>query len=99
MPFACSRCAACCRRAGYVPELVELGLAEPGGACRMLEADGSCSVYAVRPRICRVDEMRPDDKGVEEWYRENYAACNAMQEDDGMGEEWRVGDEKHKSGF
>ncbi len=79
--FSCNRCGACCRLAGTLPQLA--AYAGPDGVCRFLieQADGAhaCAIYDERPRICRVDEMRPEVIHHGWWNRANERACSKLR--------------------
>ena len=75
MSFPCRGCGACCRRIGMMPPsiLEANGLtADERGHCVHLDGD-SCTMYALRPEICRV-------KGS---YKLNAAMCNAWMSAEG----------------
>ncbi len=56
MKFPCTRCGACCMDISMVPEMEEFAL--PSGRCRYLGNDNrTCSIYHVRPVLCRVDDL------------------------------------------
>lgn len=76
MGFACSKCGACCQRAGAVPEM--RNYAREDGSCMYLTSDNECSIYAHRPDICRVDKMRPAGMRTERWYALNHKACEQL---------------------
>lgn len=89
--FPCIQCGACCRIAHSVPKLKEAGYSLPGTeACRYLlspketETDKSpkpqwaCSIYPVRPPICRVSFIQPPNVSKIRWHRENLHACRAI---------------------
>lgn len=61
------------------------------GACEKLGVDGRCTVYAIRPLVCRVDMMAMARRMPtrESWER-NAAACNAMQAELGLPAKYRV---------
>lgn len=75
MSFPCTGCGACCRSITGIPELA-----------KWLQADGSCmhlvgvrcAIYENRPKVCRVDEMRPEVINQAEWYRRNEDACERL---------------------
>ncbi len=66
--FPCTKCGACCKVAGYIPDFPEPLL--PGTkTCVHLAADNSCVIYRARPDVCRI-------KGS---WRANAEACNTLQ--------------------
>jgi len=53
----------------------------PDGACEQLGDDGRCTVYLVRPLVCRVDAMgRARGWSREETWAITAAACDALQD-------------------
>ncbi len=90
--FPCTDCGACCRKAvslGYMPT-------RDGVHClHQVVDDGgrsSCSIYDIRPPLCRVDDgILPRDTDLQTWHQRNAVECDKMQEAEGLGEEWRVG--------
>ena len=78
--FPCSKCGACCRRAGNVPESLGGGVIEPdeNGVCKHLLPDNSCAVYETRPRICRVDLLKPASMRTKDWHAINLRACDEL---------------------
>jgi uncharacterized protein len=54
--FPCSGCGSCCMDVKHIPELAQY--AGPKGRCTMLGPDDkTCTIYADRPLVCRVDDM------------------------------------------
>ena len=83
--FQCSKCGACCRRAG------KLGLMpkREDGACIHLADDNTCKIYETRPEFCRVDKMAESNgkwlgMTQEQYYRMNNQLCNQWIKEDGM---------------
>jgi Fe-S-cluster containining protein len=77
--FPCTGCGACCKTAGFVPEMKEYAL--ENGVCKFLKSDNSCEIYENRPKICNIEEMRklynaPKD----EYYKLTADICNKLQE-------------------
>lgn len=75
--FECSRCGACCKLIGTLPEMRNYDRGD--GACVHLTADNECAIYNERPRICRVDAMQPPVMTADEWHKRNTAACGRLQ--------------------
>lgn len=74
MTFPCTKCGACCRLVGTLdPELDRGDL-----VCKYLGDDNLCTVYETRPRICRVDELRPAETTTDTWYRLNLDVCDEL---------------------
>lgn len=104
MSFPCTACGACCRRVGAVLEArhpVNGALAEavaqfpyqarPDGSCDQLTDAGRCAVYGDRPMLCRVDVMQAKSGLPAPLYHAvSAAACNAMQDADGLPSSFRV---------
>ena len=80
MTFPCSSCGACCRVAFMVPEHLREGVIVPDetGKCVHLKPDNSCDIYETRPKVCRVDKMRPKYTPVKKWHRANLMACDQL---------------------
>jgi Fe-S-cluster containining protein len=77
--------------------------AKEDGSCVHLGANNECTVYDKRPVLCRVDEMYYIHMQVankakntalqvtkKEWFQGNARACNKMQKEANIGEEYRV---------
>lgn len=78
----CSRCAkpaACCRQ-GFALRAFDPAwpLADDGSCAHLDPATNRCTIYATRPTICNVDDMKPDWFTVEEWYALNAEACAVL---------------------
>jgi Fe-S-cluster containining protein len=55
-PFPCTQCGLCCQHVHLADETRFLDRGD--GTCRHYDADTkSCTIYTVRPAICRVDQM------------------------------------------
>ena len=91
--FPCTSCGECCRRVGAIKAR---GMWFPyevraDGGCEKLGDDGRCTVYEKRPLICNIGRMgRMGGLNEAEWFRVNALACNAMIEEAGLGEAFRV---------
>ena len=72
MPFSCTKCGECCRHIDRVPQLAAFDIGN--GVCRYLK-DNLCTIYNVRPGICRVDFMY-DKYFSKQISREDYYALN-----------------------
>lgn len=54
----CSRCGECCQQLKCFGALYDF-LHNGSGVCKYFDEEtNSCTIYALRPVICRVDEMR-----------------------------------------
>lgn len=96
MEFPCTKCGACCRRAG------KRGLmpSKEDGSCIHLLPDNTCSIYTHRPPICNVHDMfdiwdtslklREQGYTREEYYAVNSEKCNEMMDEDGLPEHFRI---------
>lgn len=74
--FACSECGACCKLA---PRAHAGWPKRADGACLYLTPENRCAIYESRPRICRVDALRPAAIPVESWHAMNAEACAELQ--------------------
>lgn len=78
--FKCDMCGECCRNIQLSPIYSELD--DGSGKCRYLDGN-KCSIYNVRPLICRVDECYDVFFGKamtkEEYYRLNYEVCEKLK--------------------
>jgi Fe-S-cluster containining protein len=84
--FPCSRCGACCRVVGDIPDFPEP--VREDGSCSHLKPDFTCAIYETRPLICQVDAWFEDQR--EEWHRLNADACNRLQERLGIDGKFRL---------
>jgi Fe-S-cluster containining protein len=50
--WKCKKCGTCCRLAGLIIPSWNRG----DGACNKLNPDNTCSIYYIRPEICRIDK-------------------------------------------
>lgn len=83
MKFQCSKCGACCRRAGLMGIMPQ----REDGACIHLAEDNTCKIYETRPDICRVETMferyKPTLKmSKKEYFKFANECCNTMITDD-----------------
>lgn len=90
--FPCSQCGACCRRVSDIKHLVPV---REDGSCGHLNPDNTCAIYESRPLICRGrDQFFKNGVyqylSLRDYYMIQNQMCNIMQEEDGMGEEWRI---------
>lgn len=90
--FPCTGCGACCKQVHLAPETRYLDRGD--GACRHFDdAAKSCTIYAQRPAVCRVDSYYDAHyAGLLDWeafIALNLAACArllAMEGEDGVPE-------------
>jgi len=89
--FQCSKCGACCKRAG------ELGIMpqREDGACINLDVDNSCKIYETRPEFCRVNKMAEKNKVMlnmttQEYYKFSNAICNSWIKEDGLNDSYLI---------
>lgn len=80
--FPCTQCGECCRHIDQIPLLKPFDLGN--GVCRYLRGN-LCSIYQMRPEICRVDTMYERYFKAyctrEEFYRINLQGCKALKRD------------------
>lgn len=83
MAFNCTKCGACCRRVSQSPFTAHL--ADATGRCRYLNTDNTCSIYDIRPDLCRIDLVL-EQFGIEKdiGYQANAVLCNQWMREDGM---------------
>lgn len=91
MEFQCSKCGACCRRAG------QLGLMpkREDGACIHLAEDNTCKIYDTRPKVCRVNEMAEINRSAfrmtkTEYFKMSNGICNQWIKEDGMDKKYLI---------
>lgn len=103
MTFQCSKCGACCRRAGIIPNFPEPTLAD--GRCIHLLPDGTCSIYERRPDVCRVARhfdllIRGGliENNRAKFYALNAAACNEMIRADGLPKKFLLDETFYQEG-
>ena len=93
--FKCDMCGACCRNIGGISLFEELDRGD--GVCKYLVGN-RCSIYAQRPLLCRVDESYEafwkEQISLEDYYRLNYASCDALKQMEREGEYGRTGAKK-----
>ena len=80
--FYCDKCGLCCRKV-YKSEMYQ-HLDRGDGICYYLdEKNNLCTIYDDRPWICNVDIMYEkmffDSGSKEEYYLQNYYACNCLK--------------------
>lgn len=91
MKFQCSKCGACCRRAG----LFGLMPSREDGACIHLAEDNTCMIYETRPEICRVERMAERNREMFDMSTKEYFAftnnlCNKWIKEDGMQDSYLI---------
>lgn len=94
--FQCSKCGACCRRAGKSGFMPDRG----DGACIHLTKDNLCSIYETRPELCNMElmwekrnrELDLEVRGLTKigYFKVNSEVCNSMMKEDDMDEEFRI---------
>lgn len=94
--FQCSKCGACCRRAGKSGFMPDRG----DGACVYLTKDNLCSIYDTRPELCNMEKMFEkrskeldfDARGIskKDYFKINSEVCNSMMTQDGMAKEYLI---------
>ena len=80
--FPCTLCGACCRHIGKIAELADFD--NGNGICKHLdETTNTCTIYANRPKICRVDAMFEtfaNSYSRQEFYALNLKACQILRQ-------------------
>ena len=94
--FQCSKCGACCRRAGKSGFMPDRG----DGACIHLTKDNLCSIYETRPELCNMElmwekrnkELDLESRGLTKigYFKVNSEVCNSMMKEDDMDEKFRI---------
>lgn len=94
--FQCSKCGACCKRAGKSGMMPDRG----DGACTYLTQDNLCSIYETRPELCNMEkmwhkrrfELDLDARGVSkrEYFKVNSEVCNKMIEEDDLDKKFLI---------
>lgn len=78
--FKCVKCGECCRNLDKSDLYRTLNRGD--GVCKFLEGN-QCTIYEIRPLLCRIDESYwtffKDKYSLEEYYKLNYEACNKLQ--------------------
>lgn len=69
MAWECNKCGACCRIAGKIVPELDRG----DGVCRWLTETNLCSIYEIRPQICRTKNFPATNM-------EREKACNFLRE-------------------
>jgi len=99
--FKCSKCGACCRRAG------QLGLMpqRKDGACIHLDDDNTCKIYDTRPDLCRANVMAEVNRkkfnlSLLEYYKMSNTLCNEWIKEDGLDDSFliNIGDYERTDG-
>ena len=91
--FECTKCGACCKSIAHIAELSDYHSGD--GVCKHLDlATNECKIYETRPLVCRVDEMFEkyfsSVLSKAEFYKLNAKCCNALQEQQGISENFRM---------
>lgn len=89
--FPCTKCGLCCQHIDFVPELAEYDIGN--GICRYLK-DTLCSIYDIRPDICRVEVMYATKYNnlfsKDEFIRQNLLICKQLQMNAGLPQEMHI---------
>jgi len=97
MNFLCSQCAACCKIAGAIKLMPNRG----DGACVYLLDNNLCSIYDVRPDICRVDKMFEKHKKLnknltlKQHYINSTKACHELIDLTGLDDKYKIDIEEY----
>lgn len=78
--FKCDQCGKCCRNLNKSQLYSELDRGD--GICKFLNGN-LCSIYQVRPLLCRVDDCYEqffkESMSKEDFYSLNYEVCNELK--------------------
>lgn len=93
LTFPCTSCGLCCQNISNIEELKDYNLGN--GICKHFDMmNKNCKIYDDRPNICRVDKMfQLEYKKYftkEVFYMENAKVCNALQEQYGLNESFKI---------
>lgn len=93
LTFPCTSCGLCCQNISNIEELKDYDLGN--GICKHFDIlNKNCKIYDDRPNICRVDTMfQLEYKKYftkEAFYIENAKVCNALQEQYGLNESFKI---------
>ena len=80
-PFPCNCCGECCKHIDVVSELRMFDRGD--GVCKFLQRDNRCSIYSVRPSVCRgkfVYEEYFSHLSVKEFHDMMYKFCDRLRE-------------------
>ena len=97
MNFLCSQCGACCKIAGTIKLMPDRG----DGACVHLLDNNLCSIYNVRPDICKVDKMfeikskQDPDLTLKQHYINNTKSCHDLIDLMGLDSEYKIDIEEY----
>ena len=89
MKFECSKCGACCRRAGMLGFMPQ----REDGACIHLDEDNTCKIYETRPEFCRVDKMaKKNQENISklDYFKTSSAICNIWIKEDGLDSKYTI---------
>jgi len=95
--FPCSKCGACCRRAGNWSNGIVPVKAD--GSCGHLLPDDTCGIYDERPVVCNVTRgyvelFSGGGLTEKEFFRLNSMVCNEMIRADGLDSKFLIDLEK-----
>ena len=83
--FYCDNCGACCRNIGQSETYEELDRGD--GVCKFLVGN-SCSIYAERPVMCKVDAafdlFFKDSYTQAQYYKDNHLSCLKFKLQEGL---------------
>ena len=78
--FTCDRCGECCRNLDKLPFYAELD--NGNGICKFLAGD-LCSIYKIRPLLCRVDESYEvffkNAISINNYHKLNHESCTILK--------------------
>lgn len=90
--FPCSKCGACCRRAGLLPDFPFQ--TDENGVCEHLTPENECEIYAERPDLCNIGTLYrqkyADLLTLAKYYYLNALLCNKFMDEDGTDPDLRI---------
>lgn len=91
--FPCTMCGICCQNISHIKELESFDLGN--GVCKYFDLiTKGCTIYDIRPNICRIDKMYELEYYKKftksDFYNLNAEACNRMQESYKIENKFRI---------
>ena len=99
MKFGCTKCGACCRLAGDIFKGAGVGFPyqfkEDGVTCEKYDEQAGCTIYEMRPDVCRVDKLAKLYKkecgmNKKQYYGLTIKACNMLMEKLNIDQSFRI---------
>lgn len=88
--FPCTQCGICCK---ILPRFKPGWPLREDGACKHLGPDNRCTIYATRPRECRINEMHQEvapQLSPDDYHRATADICNTLQEQFKIDPKFRI---------